>query len=506
MEASPESPTAIGTLYMLVSWLGHFAFLPFVFFIILIFPFCLIVPYSKVLRGLAALVASFGLIALIADALFFRQYGYHLNTYSLAQMTKDAEAVFTGASFVIISAVLLGFLLIVGIELLLANLAWKRLDDLQNKKIGAPATAVFVLCFFVSHSVHVWADASLYSPITQQDDMFPLSYPTTAKTLMAKHGVIDVESYQARQQMLMATDKIKLKYPRQPLLCSKKDFEQPATIILFDEYSTEINNALAKTDLTQTQVTMLAHPRQEGGLFQFLYGLPDFYQDTIERQKVAPAYLKPLTDFNININWYVSESWSNKLKLSQFANEFTVQDIANFSESLRQHINVIFLTGSDKDKLNDILTKSQQHQILVAYLSPEYKTDLLGKEQFALKNMTVSLWQLNMELPEQPIAGLMDIIPTVMDDRIACAGEFTNYTNGTSLQARQNRWPLVETYSPYIVIYDQSEITILDNSGQFNVYSNPGFTLKKGDEPPVPVLIDALKDLKRFTEAQSSDN
>ncbi len=130
VEASPESPSAIGTLYMLVSWLGHFAFLPFVFFIILIFPFCLIVPYSKVLRGLAALVASFGLIALIADALFFRQYGYHLNTYSLAQMTKDAEAVFTGASFVIISAVLLGFLLIVGIELLLANLAWKRLSEL----------------------------------------------------------------------------------------------------------------------------------------------------------------------------------------------------------------------------------------------------------------------------------------------------------------------------------------------------------------------------------------
>jgi membrane-anchored protein YejM (alkaline phosphatase superfamily) len=197
IEAAPKPSTAIGNLYMLVSWIGHFAFLPFVFFIILIFPFCLIVPYSKILRGFAALIASFGLIALIADALFFRQYGYHLNTYSMAQMTRDAEAVFTGASFVIISGVLLGFLLTVGIQLLLANLAWKRLEDLQQRKIGAPVTAIFLLCFFVSHSIHVWADAVLYDPITQQDDMFPLSYPTTAKTLMAKHGVIDVESYQA---------------------------------------------------------------------------------------------------------------------------------------------------------------------------------------------------------------------------------------------------------------------------------------------------------------------
>lgn len=507
VEASPESPTAIGTLYMLVSWLGHFAFLPFVFFIILIFPFCLIVPYSKVLRGLAALVASFGLIALIADALFFRQYGYHLNTYSLAQMTKDAEAVFTGASFVIISAVLLGFLLIVGIELLLANLAWKRLSDLQRKKIGAPATAVFVLCFFVSHSVHVWADASLYTPITQQDDMFPLSYPTTAKTLMAKHGVIDVESYQARQQMLMATDKIKLKYPKQPLLCSKKDFEQPATIILFNEYSENINAALAGSGLTQTQVTMLAHPRQEGGLFQFLYGLPDFYQDTIERQKVMPAYLKPLNDFNIEMNWYLSEQWNtDELSLSQFTDEISTESLQSFTGRNNQRINVILLTEDNTDQLSGILAKAQQHQVLVSYLSPKDQSGLLGKEQFALANMTVPLWQSNLELPKQPIAGLMDIIPTVMDDRIACAGSFKNYTNGESLHSQKPRWPLIETYSPYIVIYDEAEITILDNSGQFNVYSSPEFTLKKGSEPPVPVLIDALKDLKRFTETQESGN
>ncbi|MCA1767443.1 MAG: DUF3413 domain-containing protein, partial [Idiomarina sp.] len=82
IEAAPKPSTAIGNIYMLISWIGHFAFLPFVFFIILIFPFCLVVPYSKILRGFAALITSFGFIALIADALFFRQYGYHLNTYS----------------------------------------------------------------------------------------------------------------------------------------------------------------------------------------------------------------------------------------------------------------------------------------------------------------------------------------------------------------------------------------------------------------------------------------
>lgn len=74
-----------------------------------------------------------------------------------------------------------------------------------------------------------------------------------------------------------------------------------------------------------------------------------------------------------------------------------------------------------------------------------------------------------------------------------------------SLQTSKRRWPLVETYSPYIVIYDQKEITILDNSGQFSVYSSSDFELKKQAEPPVPVLIDALKDLKRFSETENKD-
>ena len=37
IEASPSADTALSTLYGIVNWIGHFAFLPFVFFIILIF-------------------------------------------------------------------------------------------------------------------------------------------------------------------------------------------------------------------------------------------------------------------------------------------------------------------------------------------------------------------------------------------------------------------------------------------------------------------------------------
>src|SRR5690606_14158216 len=136
IEATEAPGSALGVLYLIMNWLGHFAFLPFIVFIILIFPFCLLIPFTRILRGIATLVASFGLIALVADALFYRQYGYHLNTYSLSQLATDAETVFAGASFLILLGMLLIFVVLLIFELGLANIAWKRLDQLQQKHWG----------------------------------------------------------------------------------------------------------------------------------------------------------------------------------------------------------------------------------------------------------------------------------------------------------------------------------------------------------------------------------
>jgi len=510
IETSPTSPSALATLYGILNWVGHFAFLPFVFFIILIFPLCLLVPYSRILRGWSALIGSLGIVALAADLLFYRQYGYHLNSYSLAQMAKDAETVFAGASFLIILGVLLGFLVLLGFELLIANYTWKHLQDLQRRRIGAPATSVFVFCFFASHLIHVWADAELYEPITQQDDMFPLSYPTTAKTLMAKHGFIDVESYQAQQQMLMAANNIKLRYPQNDLLCTKQNTDQAITVFVFDRLSAEqqvrLTELAGAAQLQPVEARLLGHPSREGGLFQFLYGLPDFYQDTIEQQNIAPAYLKPLDDFGVQVNWLASEHWGNELTLTRYSEQWLTEPLGSFAPKARNQINVVFLSADDLAALPGLLERSARHKIMVTALAPAGSESLLGQEQFMPKNMAVPLFERGFDIPAQPIAGLMDIMPTVLGDLMSCAGGTKNFSNGENLTADGERWPLIETYSPYIVIYDANEITILDNTGQFSVYDFDSFELKKGAEPPVPVLIDALKDLKRFSRDDRSSN
>src|SRR5690606_9944851 len=303
IEATESPGSALGVLYLIMSWLGHFAFLPFIVFILLIFPFCLIVPYTRVLRGIGTLVASFGLIALVADALFYRQYGYHLNTYSLSQLAMDAETVFAGASFVILIGLLLVFVILLIFELGLANIAWKRLDRLQARYWGPSLSAVFVVCFLGSHSIHIWADAVFYTPITKQDDMFPLSYPTTAKTLMSKHGLLVEQRLEATENLIRQGTAIKLSYPSRALQCARVP-DAPNTLVIA---LNQLNAATLETllqefpELKQYQSPVIGHRDSASGLFELVYALPDLYQAPIEHANKEPVYFSTLRDYRVEV-------------------------------------------------------------------------------------------------------------------------------------------------------------------------------------------------------------
>ncbi|RUO81239.1 alkaline phosphatase [Idiomarina tyrosinivorans] len=513
IEASEFPTTGLSTIYAIVSWIGHFAFLPFVFFIIAIFPVCLFAPYSRFMRGYASLVSAFALVALISDVIFFRQYGYHLNTYSLAQMARDAETVFTGASFVMVIGILLSFLLILGIELVLANLTWKRLPQLQNQRYGAPITSIFVLCFLTSHSMHVWADAALYDPITQQDDMFPISYPTTAKTLMAKHGLIEATHYRDRQQMLLHNATKTIEYPLNPLLCAKVNNPQQAVIVAFNRLNAEQREALntvlspVASGYHRADIQLLGHPEAEGGSFQLLYGLPDFYQQTLINDKTAPAYAKPLSDFGMPMHLLRTQHYKDEIALPENS---TIQTLQRWESGPHEHkgLTVLFADISDRDAVIEWLESAdlKSAKVMVTALAPVRDEQLVDKKQFQPSLLEVPLWVSNISLPSHPIAGLMDLMPTALDSLMSCANGVKNFSNGESLRSRGERYPLVESYKPYIVIYQQTETTVLDSSGQFSVYDNQGFQLKSGAEPHTSVLINALKKIKRFSKPIKTDD
>lgn len=506
IEAAEPPGSALGVIYMLLNWVGHFAFLPFVVFIVLIFPFCLLVPYSRVLRGIATLVAALGIIALVADLLFYRQYGYHLNTYSLTQLAADAESVFAGASFLILLGMLLTFVVLLVFELALANLAWKRLDRLQQKHWGPAFSAVFVLCFLASHSIHVWADAVLYTNITKQDDTFPLSYPTTAKTLMSKHGLLVAERHQATDRLLRQTTSIELKYPAADMMCARVA-EPPTTLIVaFTRLSEQQQQQLSAefSELKPYSTPVLGQLDIASGLFELLYGLPDLYLTAIAAAHAEPAYFGPLKDYRIELTTTTFPSPAadgTALELPQPLQQFT-------EFGLEQPSAIIGLAVSDagnqavyrriRQALDDNL------QVIVTALTPSALA--AGDQAYAVESMQVPVWTTaTLDWQSQPLASLTDIMPSVLSDYLQCVEQTKHYSLSHDLSTDARRWPLVTTYGEDIVIYQQDITSIIDRDGHIRSFDNASLQTLPGVSPATPVMIDSLRKLKRFNQQNESN-
>ncbi|MBU2224249.1 MAG: DUF3413 domain-containing protein, partial [Gammaproteobacteria bacterium] len=189
--ADPLPVSAVGWVYLLLNWVGHTAFLCFLFFIITIFPISLIFPYQRHVRGMASLLATFGLVALIFDAYVYHSLGYHAGSASYEQ-TLDLlrqQVVTNLRNFVLITTAVA--VLLTTVQLVISNYCWKKIARLTHSGVGKPAFVVLLSCFMCSHLLHIWGDASQHQDIVRQDNILPLTYPATARTMLVRYNLLD---------------------------------------------------------------------------------------------------------------------------------------------------------------------------------------------------------------------------------------------------------------------------------------------------------------------------
>lgn len=485
--------------YLGLSWLGHFAFLPFIIFILLLFPLCILVPYSRFLRGYGSIIAAAGLYALLLDALFFRQYGFHLNTYSLSQLVTDAEDWFAGGSFVLLSAAIFTFLALLGLQIALANLTWKRLHRLQRKSLAKPATAVFVVSFLSSHLLHVWADATIYTPITQQDDLFPLSYPTTAKSLMARHGWIDVDTYQSQRDRIVDTERLELRYPVTSLLCAKEPRSHSTVVVAFDQLSAAQRDTidLRLPQLQRYQGQLIGHPNQSAAAFKLLYGIPDLYQDAISRAERLPAYQQTLADFGTQPGLFHTRNWSVADTPDQLQSDLTYWTEAQF---IQQSFNVVLASQSDLETVLanlQSLLRQPNLTVLITGLSPDQNSQQPGNGSIK-DQLNVPLWHAGLPTPQREFAKLDDLLVTSLEQYISCAEGFRSFSTGQSLAVSDADYPRVQSIKPYIYIFEGEQTTVLDHNGDLVVYDGNG-ELLPGATPSTSTLVRSLNELQWFS-------
>ncbi|QDF67372.1 DUF3413 domain-containing protein [Shewanella sp. SNU WT4] len=313
---SPD--TWLGWVYLAISTIGHFSFLAFIVYLVLLFPISLLLPYSKILRGYSAIVATLCLCILLYDTVIFDDYGLHLSPFVFDLAWVDLHSLLKGTSYIVTPIAILA------LELTAANFLWKRIVKIQKRHIGPKVVTLVGLCFIASHVIHIWADATDITPITRYDQTYPLSYPATARTFMARHGIEnDIRNRNVKLD-------IQLHYPAQALQCDvttkpnillitidglRADFVTPSTMPFLSQYAA---NNIDFTDHYSGGVD------SSSAMFSLLYGLQGSYLDAVEFQNMSPLLTQTLKHAGYQLGLFAQAPSLNAPEPKAIFNDFSL--------------------------------------------------------------------------------------------------------------------------------------------------------------------------------------
>lgn len=290
----PDTP--LGCIYLVISWAGHFAFLTFFTYLLTLFPLTFLFPNLRTLQWLAAAIGTTALTLLLVDSQVFSLFKFHLNPTVwrlLLEQAQTEQASGWGWLFVWVPVLFL-------FELWLASWLW-RWSQRRRRSLTWPLAVPLLVCFFLTHSLHIWADAYVYTPITEQKADFPLSYPMTAKRFLIKQGWLDEDQYKELSKQVPEQAKAKLNYPLRPLAVAAPELAPNILLVVADGLRADQLDAITMPNLYRFSERHLrfddhltAGNNSEASLFSLFYSLPSRYRIDVEQEGMAPLLISEL--------------------------------------------------------------------------------------------------------------------------------------------------------------------------------------------------------------------
>lgn len=472
---SPAPGTLLGTFYLFTNWVSHIGFLTFFGFVILILPLCYIVPNAKLVKTLSSVLAATGLALLAFDALLYNKYGVHLSLNSAELIRNEAQTAMAQFGWQQWGFLLLLFIVWLSFQLIVANALWQRISRLQKRKLALPIASFFVSCFVASHAMHVWADAKLYQPIVQQDNMFPLSYPATAKTLMARYSLLDIQDYQQRKALQFNQAINGISYPLKPVYCSVNAQKKVLLLALTDSPLPETLEGLDKFEQHYIFQTSL-----ESRINTTLFGLPELYHQALKNK--VPLLLELPKSMGLNVSIYQGE-----LTLPQHLNSYQ-QDLASFNQNLQTTQSNLSIGFVQQQQLEILLTENvlNQYQIILTSLaeSSSLRSGLFSNINIAKSNSSQE-----------------DLTSTALN-LLGCKAPAMSYSTGTGITDTNGLNYLVSSQGSKVILLAGKQRIEIMNNGNLKV-----FDLQTGQETfsqvNIDVLSQAIKHLSRFSAKRS---
>ena len=138
--ATPWPTTGLGQFYLLVSWIGHFGFIGFILFLLTIFPLTFVCTNQRLLRSLSILIAVAIQTLLLIDTQVYHLLKFHLNPFVWSLLFEPAQSKANlnwNFLFIAIPVIVL-------LEIVFSNLAWKRQFKRPNRLVGRSLGLLFL--------------------------------------------------------------------------------------------------------------------------------------------------------------------------------------------------------------------------------------------------------------------------------------------------------------------------------------------------------------------------
>ena len=539
--------TLTGRIYSYLSVVGHFSFLVFATYILIIFPLTFVVMSQRLLRFISAVIAAIGMTLLLIDSEVFTRFHLHLNPVvwdvvvnpDHGEVARDWQLMFIGLPVILL------------LEMLFATWSWHKLRSLgRRRKYARPVVALFIISFFASHLMYIWADANFYRPITMQRATLPLSYPMTARRFLEKHGLLDAQEYQRRLIEQGDPAALSVQYPLSPLRFHDEPNSKNILLITVDGLNAQSaeQDMPALHDFSTNNISFLQHMssgnNRGSGIFGLFYGISPTYMDGVISARIPSALITGLNQQGYQLGLFASDGFSAPLYRQALLADFslppaksqpdsmTVTQWTNWLTSATNSENHWFswvsFNGLSTEQGSDIERAAPKYHRAAASVDQQIKRVLdtleaSGKLQNTVVIITAehgipltqeqdlfswSRGHIQVPLiihwpgtPAQRIDKLtehQDIMTTLMQRLLHVRTATSDYSQGEDLfaDARKNNWVIAANNSALAVTTADMTL-VLDNNGSYHMYDLQGKQIKE-TKPLLGLLLQVLIDEKRF--------
>ena len=531
--------TLFGKIYFFISLLGHFSFIVFAFYLLVIFPLSFIVKNHRTFRGLTVILATIGNTLLLVDSEVFLRFNLHLSSlvWNLLVNPENGELSRNWQIFFVPMP------LILLVQMLFSRWSWQKLRSLERQKWLKAVGVFFVCTFSATHLIYAWADAYLYRPITMQRSNFPLSYPMTARSFLEKHGFLDKAEYAQRLAQEGRLDALAIDYPKNPLVFAEQQENTNILLITLSGLRHDVIDVEKMPNLTQfaENSTQFINHYSSGnnnntGLVGLFYGLNGSYTDSLLSNKTPSVLVERLTqqyaqgvfsskkmDAGIfrraiypktklvseNGNqaairsftrWLDTAKTQNKLFWGHLSlniepnltQEKYEQQLADIDASLGQLL-------PELDLPNTLVIITAEHGYTFKKLSEKEETNYFSRDEVQVP--MIVHWNGLATEKISKLTSHVDLVPALMKHIFKVKNPIADYAQGRDLfdLTSSADWVLVSNYRWNVIVQPDGTQYHIDNRGNYEKYDRT-YQKMSSERPPLGLFLEAFSQERSFLE------